>query len=71
MSLNTDPVGFIGLGIMGKGMAGRLISQNIVGTPTRPLYIWNRSTEKCEEFKKSFPDANIVVQTSAKDVVAR
>jgi 3-hydroxyisobutyrate dehydrogenase-like beta-hydroxyacid dehydrogenase len=46
--------GFIGLGIMGEGMAARLLSKRAAGTPENPLLIWNRSREKCEKFKTRF-----------------
>lgn len=31
------PVGFIGIGIMGEGMAGRLLSEGVAGTDESPL----------------------------------
>ena len=40
-------VGFIGLGIMGEGMAARLISEGVAGTAEVPLVVWNRTTPKC------------------------
>eukprot|EP00520_Triparma_pacifica_P018874 CAMPEP_0118657284 /NCGR_PEP_ID=MMETSP0785-20121206/13938_1 /TAXON_ID=91992 /ORGANISM="Bolidomonas pacifica, Strain CCMP 1866" /LENGTH=319 /DNA_ID=CAMNT_0006550195 /DNA_START=32 /DNA_END=991 /DNA_ORIENTATION=- len=71
MAFSTEPVGFIGLGIMGIGMASRLVSQGVAGTPTRPLIVWNRSPSKSETFKSSFPSSNIVVASSAKEVVEK
>jgi len=69
MSYSSQPVGFIGLGIMGEGMAARLISEKVAGSPSRALHVWNRSASKCEALKSKFPDANIVVEKSAKAVV--
>jgi len=40
-------IGFIGLGIMGEGMAARLISEGVAGTVEVPLVVWNRTTSKC------------------------
>ncbi|GMH83215.1 hypothetical protein TrVE_jg3763 [Triparma verrucosa] len=69
-SYKTQPVGFLGLGIMGNGMAARLVSESVAGTADRPLYVWNRSAEKCDTLKAKFPDANIVKVGTAKEVVA-
>ena len=69
-SYKTQPVGFLGLGIMGNGMAARLVSESVAGTADRPLYVWNRSAEKCDALKAKFPDANIVKVGTAKEVVA-
>jgi len=69
MSLNTQPVGFIGLGIMGQGMAARLITQKVAGTPERPLHIFNRTPSVSKEFVAAHPDAAIVVAETPADVV--
>jgi len=64
------PIGFIGLGIMGEGMAARLLSEGIAGhSEDSPLVIWNRTVEKCLQFKSKFEGKNIVVASSAKEVV--
>jgi len=63
------PIGFIGLGIMGEGMANRLISQGVAGTADIPLCVWNRTSSKCNDLKERYPDKNIVVMQSAKEVV--
>lgn len=68
---SSQPVGFIGLGIMGEGMAARLVSESVAGTPSRALHVWNRSASKSEALKAKFPDANIVVEKSAKEVVEK
>jgi len=65
----SNAVGFIGLGIMGEGMAGRLLSQGIAGTPDKPLIIWNRTGQKCLDFKEKYSDKNVEIKQSAKDVV--
>jgi 3-hydroxyisobutyrate dehydrogenase-like beta-hydroxyacid dehydrogenase len=63
-------IGFIGLGIMGEGMAARLLSQGVAGTPDTPLVVWNRTPTKCQALQALFPDKTIVVETSAAAVVA-
>ncbi|GMH48307.1 hypothetical protein TrLO_g4511 [Triparma laevis f. longispina] len=70
MSYSTQPIGFLGLGIMGNGMAARLVSEGII-TSSRPLYVWNRSGEKCDALKEKFPEANIVKCESVKEVVEK
>jgi 3-hydroxyisobutyrate dehydrogenase-like beta-hydroxyacid dehydrogenase len=62
-------VGFVGLGIMGEGMAARLLSEGVAGTETTPLVVWNRTGSKCTELKDKFADKNIVVKSTAKEVV--
>lgn len=62
-------IGFIGLGIMGQGMAARLVSQGVAGTADVPLVVWNRSDEKCKALAETFPDATIIVAESAAAVV--
>jgi len=65
------PIGFIGLGIMGEGMASRLLSQGVAGTADAPLVVWNRTPSKCADLQARFPDHRIDVAESAADVVAR
>jgi 3-hydroxyisobutyrate dehydrogenase-like beta-hydroxyacid dehydrogenase len=63
-------VGFVGLGIMGEGMAARLLSQGICGgDESNPLVVWNRTPSKCVALKEQFPDKTIVVKKTAKQVV--
>ena len=62
-------IGFIGLGIMGEGMAARLISQGVAGSTEKPLVVWNRTPTMCQALQSKFPDANIVVADSAEKVV--
>lgn len=68
-STPTTGVGFIGLGIMGQGMAARLLTQSITGTPTSPMYIWNRTKSKCTEFKDKYSEYNVIIKDTAKEVV--
>lgn len=68
-SSTTNGVGFIGLGIMGEGMAARLLTESITGTSTSPLYIWNRTKSKCTDFKSKYSDYEIIIKDSAKEVV--
>lgn len=62
-------LGFIGLGIMGEGMAGRLLSEGVAGTADKPLVVWNRTGSKCTALKEKFPDATIEIKDSAKAVI--
>lgn len=62
-------IGFIGIGIMGEGMAARLITEGIAGSEEKPLVIWNRSSEKCTQLVDKFPDKKIVVKATAREVV--
>ena len=61
--------GFIGLGIMGEGMAARLVSEGVAGTEAHPLVIWNRTASKCQSLKEKFPDKTIIIKDSPKEVV--
>lgn len=63
------PIGFIGLGIMGEGMAARLVSEGVAGTEDAPLVVWNRTSSKCDDLRVRFPDATIEVKGSAREVV--
>lgn len=54
---------------MGEGMAARLLTQNIAGTPSKPLIIWNRTQSKCTAFAESYKDYTILIKDTAKDVV--
>ena len=63
-------IGFIGLGIMGEGMAARLITENVAGqSEDTPLVIWNRTGSKCTAFAERFPDKYVIIKDSAKDVI--
>jgi len=63
-------IGFIGIGIMGEGMAARLLSENIAGhTADSPLLIWNRTKSKSEELTNRFEGKHIKICESAKEVV--
>jgi 3-hydroxyisobutyrate dehydrogenase-like beta-hydroxyacid dehydrogenase len=72
-----SPIGFVGLGIMGEGMAARLLSQGVAGGSSsdsdnsndNALVIWNRTTSKCTAFKEQFPDKNIIIADSPAQVV--
>lgn len=65
----TNAIGFIGIGIMGEGMAGRLASEDIAGTADKPLIIWNRTKQKCVHFKDNHAGKNIVIKDTAKEVI--
>jgi 3-hydroxyisobutyrate dehydrogenase-like beta-hydroxyacid dehydrogenase len=63
-------IGFVGLGIMGEGMAARLLSEGIAGTTdTPPLIIWNRTSSKCTMLQENFPNHAVIIKNSPKDVV--
>ena len=61
--------GFVGLGIMGEGMAARLLSEGIAGTESNPLVVWNRTGSKCTALKEKFPDKTVVAKDTAREVV--
>lgn len=60
-----SPVGFIGLGIMGKGMVRNLISKL---DPSLSFVVWNRSADACQELITQFPDRVTSVATPAEVV---
>jgi 3-hydroxyisobutyrate dehydrogenase-like beta-hydroxyacid dehydrogenase len=66
----SSSIGFIGLGIMGEGMAACLLSEGVAGTDTAPLVVWNRTKSKCDAFKAKFSGKNIIIKDTARDVVA-
>lgn len=68
----NDAIGFIGLGIMGEGMAACLLKESIAGTNSeKPLIIWNRTGSKCVAFQEKYSDKAIIVASSAKEVVEK
>jgi len=65
-------IGFIGLGIMGEGMAGRLISRGVAAGSSNevpPLVVYNRTASKCDDMISRYPNCNIVVKKTAREVV--
>lgn len=58
-------VGFIGLGIMGKGMIRNLLTKL---DPSLSFVVWNRSSEPSEELVNQFP-GRVRVGASPADVV--
>lgn len=62
--MKLGSIGFVGLGIMGKGMLNNLIT-NI---DCNSFVIWNRNSAVCNDFKTQFPDKISVAETAA-DVV--
>ena len=67
--LNMSATGFVGLGIMGEGMAARLLSQGIAGSDSNPLVVWNRTGSKCTALKEKFPDKTVIIKDTAREVV--
>lgn len=65
----TNAIGFVGIGIMGEGMAGCLLSKEIAGTTDKPLIIWNRTSQKAIDLKEKYADKNVIVKDTAKEVV--
>jgi len=59
-----QPIGFVGLGIMGKGMAANLLKK-VEGCS---LVVWNRSPEVCNELVAAFP-GKVTVAASAAAVI--
>jgi 3-hydroxyisobutyrate dehydrogenase-like beta-hydroxyacid dehydrogenase len=65
-----SPIGFVGLGIMGEGMAARLLSQGVAGSSDeQALVIWNRTKSKCTALQEKFPDKRIIIKDSPAQVV--
>jgi len=54
---------------MGTGMASRLLSTSVAGTPTRPLVLYNRTPSKCTDLQTAFPDSTIIIKQTAREVV--
>lgn len=70
LQLNMAPIGFVGLGIMGEGMAARLLSQGVAGMDDEtPLVVWNRTGSKCTALVEKFPDKKIIIKSTAREVV--
>ncbi len=49
-------VGFIGLGIMGKGMVKNLITKL---DPSTSFVIWNRSVDSSKEIQSQYPEGKV------------
>lgn len=63
----SSPIGFVGLGIMGEGMAARLVTQG-VATADCPLIVWNRTPAKSNDLQSKFPDV-VQIKDTAREVV--
>lgn len=61
----ASKIGFIGLGIMGKGMAHRIASQ--IGSSQ--LVVWNRTSAVASEFASQYENGKIDVAESPAEVV--
>ncbi|MBT5517081.1 NAD(P)-binding domain-containing protein, partial [Candidatus Peregrinibacteria bacterium] len=59
----TSNLGLIGLGTMGKSLARNIASRGF------SLSLWNRTTEKINEFVDEFPDENFYAPQSFEDFV--
>ena len=57
------------LKFQGEGMAGRLLSEGVAGDNNVPLVIWNRTGSKCSALCEKFPDKNIIIKNTAREVV--
>ena len=53
------PFGFVGIGIMGEGMATCLLNDG------RSLVVWNRDASKSEKLKRAFPRLVTVAATAS------
>jgi 3-hydroxyisobutyrate dehydrogenase-like beta-hydroxyacid dehydrogenase len=58
-------VGFIGLGLMGKPMAGNLLKAGF------PVIIWNRTREKAEEFAREVAQFDVKVGTNPRETAEK
>ena len=61
----TSKIGFIGLGIMGKGMANRLATQ----LPSSQLVVWNRTGKVASEFASQYGSGKVTVARTPAEVV--
>jgi len=60
-----SPIGFIGIGIMGKGMIKNLVLKLGVD-----IIVWNRNPTPSKEVAEAFP-GKIDIASSPKDVVSK
>eukprot|EP00607_Mallomonas_marina_P006048 CAMPEP_0182430634 /NCGR_PEP_ID=MMETSP1167-20130531/42137_1 /TAXON_ID=2988 /ORGANISM="Mallomonas Sp, Strain CCMP3275" /LENGTH=333 /DNA_ID=CAMNT_0024615957 /DNA_START=177 /DNA_END=1178 /DNA_ORIENTATION=- len=60
----TEKLGFIGLGIMGDGMARRLLESG------QSLHVWNRSPSKCTQILSDYED-KVIIEESPADVIQK
>ena len=67
--LKMSATGFVGLGIMGEGMAARLLSQGAAGSAENPLVVWNRTGSKCTALQEKFPDKTVIIKDTAREVI--
>mmetsp|Transcript_66359 Transcript_66359/g.98354 ORF Transcript_66359/g.98354 Transcript_66359/m.98354 type:complete len:108 (+) Transcript_66359:80-403(+) len=67
----SSGIGFIGLGIMGEGMAACLLTEKVAGSSKDvPLVVWNRTKSKCGAFQEKYgTEYTIVMKDTAKEVV--
>lgn len=63
-SKDNSVIGFIGLGIMGNGMARCLLRENV------PLKVWNRSGDKSEKLRSEYPEL-VAIASSPAEVVSQ
>ena len=61
----SSPIGFIGLGIMGKGMVRNLLTKL---DPSLQFVVWNRSEAACQELVAQFP-SRVSIATHPADVI--
>jgi len=61
----SSRIGFVGIGIMGKGMV-----KNLVNKQPLPLLIWNRNKVAADEIALQYP-GKVEVANTAKEVVER
>ncbi len=61
-------VGFIGLGIMGRGMLNNLVTKL---DPTTSYIIWNRTIECCTSFSAKHSQRQIYIAESASEVIRK
>jgi 3-hydroxyisobutyrate dehydrogenase-like beta-hydroxyacid dehydrogenase len=59
-------IGFIGLGIMGRGMLNNLVTKL---DPATSFVIWNRTTDICTTFATKHNQRQIAVASSASEVI--
>ena len=57
-------IGFVGIGIMGKGMV-----KNLATKLPSDLVIWNRSNDVCKEVMAQYPEGKVTIANTPADVV--
>jgi len=63
-----SPVGFVGVGIMGRGMLKNLVTKL---DSSLQFVVWNRGQESLQEAIDTLPKERIIIAKDPKEVVTR